>query len=108
MSLFGSFKDKAFAASARGMINRQIASFGEVTDLQLDATGKTISLEANLKGEVSPVSIRVGAYQVTDEGGQSYISFSQFSSSREWLATALNQFAAGRKFPLPGTARAVL
>ena len=108
MSFFGSLKDMAFAASAKAMINRQIASFGEVTQLQVDAAARSISLEVNLKGEVSPIAVRVGAYQVIDEGGQSYISFSQFSSSREWLATALNQFAAGRRFPLPASARAVL
>ncbi len=108
MSLFGALKDKAFAVSAKAMVNRQIADFGEVTQLQIDAARKSLSLEVLLKGEVSSITVRAGSYQVLEETGRTYISLAQFTASREWLATALNQYAAGRKFPLPPAAASVL
>ncbi len=108
MSIFGSLKDRAFAVSAKAMINRQISAFGEVTHLQINADEKVLSLEVRLNGEVGPITVKAGSYRVSEEGGQSFICLGQFSSSREWLATVLNQYAAGRKFPVPDSVRVAL
>ncbi len=108
MTFFDALKDKAVALSARALINRKIASFGEVTDVQIDIQRKTARLEVQLKGETDPISVEAGAYEVSVDGDQTFISFSQMRASREWLGIALNEYLSGRKFPVPSAVRAAL
>jgi hypothetical protein len=103
-----SMKDKAMETSARALVNRKIEKFGSVTRLEIDSTTKTIYLEAQLKGESMPVSVKLLSYEITEQDGQVYISAPRIEASREWLQAALHEYVAGRRFPLPQAARLAL
>ncbi len=105
---FGSVKDRAVEASVRALINKKIEKFGSITRLEIDSTARTIYLEAQLKGEASPVSVKLASCEITEEGGKAFFSARRIEASREWLQAALNEYAAGRRFPLPDGARMLL
>lgn len=107
-SIVSALKEGAVDAAARNYLNKQIQSFGEVTSLQIDSRAKTIALEASLKGESSPVSVRVTQYEVLSTSEAVYLVLKQFEASRPWIGTVLNQYVAGQKLPIPTALRNLL
>lgn len=97
------FKEGAVEAGAKAYINRKIQSFGTVTNLQIDSQGKTIALEASLKGEAAPVFVKVVNYEVVSAPGATYLVFARFEASREWLTALLNEYVAGQRLPVPAS-----
>ncbi len=101
-------KDRALEACAKTMVNQQIEKFGQVTELHIDSQARTVSAQLALNGEPATIEIQAGQFEVIQENGQSFISFRNFRASREWLGGLLNQYIAGRRFPVPEAVRAVL
>jgi hypothetical protein len=94
-------KDRIVEASAKAFLNGKFEKFGAVTKLQLDSKNKTLCIELLLKGESLPVSINVGAYELTERDGASCLVLQRLDASREWVGAVLNEFVAGRPFKLP-------
>ena len=94
-------KDNAFEAAAKLYLNQKIGDFGHVTRLELDRKEGRMFIEAQLKGESSPVSIEVGSYEVQHRDGTDYLTVRRVSASREWIGIALQQYVVGREFKLP-------
>ncbi len=104
----GAAKDRLVENAARVMINRKIEKFGSVTRFEIDSSAKTICLQAELKGEACPVSVKLLSYEITEQGGELFLSAPRIEASREWLQEVLNEYAAGRRFRLPEAARIAL
>ena len=97
-------KDGAFESAAKLYLNQKMASFGKVTQLSIDRDAKRIFIQAELNGEVSPISIEVGKYDLVERDGAAYVTARQMSASREWIGSALQQYVVGREFKLPVSA----
>lgn len=106
--VFTSVKAGAVEAGAKAYLNGKIQDFGRVTNLQIDTAQKTLLIEAELKGESSPVQVRVGQYELSGDGENSFVVARGFEASREWLATVLNSYVANRPFRIPGAVRNLL
>ncbi len=101
-------KDRALGLSVKAFINREIKEFGAATKVEVDSDAKMIRVQAALKGETSPVAIEARPYELSEENGIAYISFTKATASREWLAVVLNKYVAGQKFEIPPIARRLL
>lgn len=101
-------KDRAIVAAARSQLQRHLDGFGEITRLELDTRAKNLEAEVMLKGEVSPVSIRVGRYEIVRRNGEAFVVVHDVSASRPWIGAAIERHVAGREFRLPSTAAAAL
>lgn len=115
MAMFDSFGDavsalklKAYEAAAKAYINQRIENYGSVSSLTLDPVRRLVSAQLELKGESGPVSVEAGPYEILDQPGASAIRFAGFQTSRAWITAALNDFLAGRTFPLPESVRRAL
>ncbi len=106
--IVSALKEGAVEAGAKAYLNEKIQAFGTITNLQLDPRRKTIACEISLKGEPLPVSVKVGAYEITCAGGTTYITLRQFEASREWIAAVLNQYVAGQPLQVPSAVAGVL
>jgi hypothetical protein len=104
----GAVKDSAVQALVRALINREFEVIGCVTDLQLDSNQRTISAQVALRGETGPISIRIGAYELIQANGVTFISFSGFTASREWVGALLNKYVSGHKLQVPKAVRIAL
>lgn len=98
---WGAVKDSAFESAAKLYLNQKIGEFGKVTRFELDRKGGRMFIEAELKGESSPVSIEVGNYEVQHRDGADYLTVRRVTASREWIGIALQQYVVGREFKLP-------
>jgi len=101
-------KEGAVEAAAKTYLNQKIQKFGTITHLEIDSKEKTILLEAALKGEPGPVTVRIRNYRVTTIEAVNYLAADRFEASREWVAAVLNEFVAGRPFQIPAALAAVL
>ncbi len=102
-TIVSAVKEAAVQTGAKAYINQKIQAFGSVTDLKIDPRLKTIFIEAALKGEVSPIAVTVSNYELSTAPGVAYIVPRRFEASREWLAAALNQYVAGKRFQIPAS-----
>ena len=98
-------KKRAMEVTVKALINRKIKAFGSVTSLQIDSKQRTISAQLALKGEAQPIALKIGAYEVIQEDGVTYISFQNLHASREWIGTVLNEYVAGRRFKVSRVVR---
>jgi len=104
-SALTSLKEKALEAAAGALLNERIKTFGLVRTLAIDSQRKTIRLEVELKGEPTPITLVVDAYELSREGDETYITIQRASASREWITCVANQYVVGRKFRIPKAAR---
>lgn len=107
-NILGAVRDRAAEAAAKSYISGKIRSFGEVTRLDLDSTNKTIRMEVRLEGEVSPVEIAIGRYDVTRRNDEAYLTVREAQASRPWITSAVREFIIGREFKIPSAAASVL
>lgn len=97
-------KGSAFESAAKLYLNQKIASFGKVTQLSIDRDSKRAFIEAELLGEVSPISVEIGRYDLVERDGAAYVTVRQVTASREWIGKALQEYVIGREFKLPASA----
>ena len=107
-SLANALKQRALEAAVKTLINQKIKAFGSVTSLQIDSKQRTVSAQLALKGETQPITIKIGAYEVTQENGGTCISFQNLQASKEWIGNVLNEYVAGRRFKVPGVVKMAL
>lgn len=79
-----------------------------MTQLQIDSTNKTASVELDLKGEIQPLRVKINRYELTTMGEKTYIEIKEFETSREWINVLAQQFVKGKKFEVPELVKAVL
>ncbi len=97
-------KDGAFESAAKYYLNQKISSFGKVTQLTIDRDAKRAFVQAELDGEVSPISVEVGRYDLVERDGAAFVTVREVRASREWIGKALQQYVVGHEFKLPASA----
>src|SRR5215469_5602949 len=85
----------------RKYFNHKYQSLGVMTSLQIDSKNKTASLDLDLKGETQPLHITIKRYELTREGGRTFVEIKELETSREWMTLLARQFVKGKKFAVP-------
>jgi len=106
--MFQAAKDAITSKAAQKWVNDFISRYGVVQELRIDSKQKTVVFTVQLKGEISPVSVSIGRYDVETEQGRAYVRASSFDCSRPWLKDVLNDHASNRRIELPSWAAAAL
>jgi hypothetical protein len=108
MGLLDTIRDLAHAAKDAGasfVVERAIAHrlqpYGRMLNLSIDSKTKRIRLEVLLQGESEPITITIDEYEVATAAGADFILVKKASASREWMNALLQDFALGKKIPLP-------
>ena len=109
MGIFASAKDRIVEQTALSYLNNSLlAPYGHATNLRVDSTAKTLSIEVELKGEVAPVRIEILDYDLAKQEDRYFISAAEIRTSREWLTRVAKDFLVKRRFELPSETGAML
>ena len=96
-------KDRLLTTGARARLNKLIERYGTLVDLQLNTVDRSLSLTLLLKGEGTPIEIRVHEYTLFTEDGQSVlvIDGSKIDTSREWLTALIRDQVVEKRLVIP-------
>jgi hypothetical protein len=96
-------KDRLLATGARARLNKLIERYGTLVDLQLNTADRSLSLTLLLKGEGTPIEIRVHEYTLFTEDGQSVLVIvgSKIDTSREWLTALIRDQVVEKRLVIP-------
>ncbi|PAW71376.1 MAG: hypothetical protein B9S30_00955 [Verrucomicrobiia bacterium Tous-C5FEB] len=113
MSLFSFLnpaKDFTREVAAKLYFNHNYQRYGQMTNIQIDSTAKTLHVELELKGEPAPLKIDVASYQLSTESGETFIELGEIKTSREWINLLISDFLphGKKRFKVPGAVKAVL
>lgn len=72
-------------------IDSQIKDYGKVFNLIVDSESKKIIIKGKLKGEDFTTQLTIHNYSVVKNNGDTYLSFEQLETEREWLEVFLNK-----------------
>jgi hypothetical protein len=106
--MFNAAKDAIAGKSAQLFINERISRYGKVQRLKIDSGKKQLEVVCLLEGESEPITVTVGQYRVEQVDGKTFDAVSQCTCSRPWLQNLFEDFAAGRRFEVPGWAASAL
>ena len=102
MGFLSSAKDRVLEQVALAYLNGNLlAPYGRATSLRIDSTAKTICIEAELRGETSPVKIEASDYEIRQEGNRYFAKVKGIKTSREWLTTLAMKYLRDVPFELP-------
>jgi len=102
MGILSSAKDRVLEQMALAYLNGNLlAPYGRATSLRVDSTAKTICIEAELKGESSPLKIEVTDYEIKRKGDRYVASVKGIRASREWLTILAMKHLRNVPFELP-------
>ena len=86
----------------RFAINKVISEYGEVIELNIDSKSRIVLLVILLKGEDSPIELKINGYEVIkQDDGSSILKIIDASSSKEWVNALLVNFANGQDIEVP-------
>lgn len=109
MGILSTAKDRVLEQMALAYLNGNLlAPYGRATSLRINSSAKTICIEAELKGESSPVRIEVNDYEIKQEGSRYLARVKGVSTSREWLTTLAMKHLRNVPFELPAQVGALL
>ena len=106
--MFSAAKDAISSQAARQYVNGLIKRYGEVRELKINSSAKTVEVSCALIGEPQPVAVRIDRYVIENVGGKCFVKIDACSCSRPWLKNLLEDHACGRRFELPSWAAAAL
>lgn len=106
--MFTAAKDAVTTAAMRRFLSGRMERYGTIRDLRFDSRAKTLEIVCDLLGESEPVTVRVGSYAVEETDGRSYIRPTACACSRPWITRLLEDYVEGKRFELPGWAKAAL
>jgi hypothetical protein len=98
-----SAKDRLLATGVRAHFNKLIERYGTLLELQLNTVARSLSLTLQLKGEQTPVEIRVHEYTLSSAEGKSVlvIDGKKVDTSREWLTELIQDRVGEKRLVLP-------
>jgi len=106
--MFSAAKDAFTGVAARKYINGRIERYGAVTDLKIDSRRKTLEATCELRGETTPITVRIGRYEIEHVDEKDFIRAADCTCSRPWIANLLEDLVEGRRFEIPGWAKTAL
>ena len=69
----------------RKLLSAQIARYGEITRLAINANRETIDIVLRLEGDEKPIHITLGGYSLVADRAQTLFVATKFSCDRIWL-----------------------
>ena len=106
--MFNAAKAALASRAAQVWVNKLIARYGKVQDLNIDSRRKTVEVSCLLDGEPTPITISIGNYVVETELNKKFVRATDFSCTRPWLQNFLNDFGHRQRIELPAWAAALL
>ena len=96
-------KDRLLATGAKAHVNKLIERYGTLVDLQLNTVYRSLSLTLLLKGEGTPIEIRVHEYTLLTTDGKSVlvIDGTKVDTSREWLTALIRDRVVEKRLVIP-------
>ena len=96
-------KDRLLATGAKAHVNKLIERYGTLVDLELNTVDRSLSLTLLLKGEGTPIEIRVHEYTLLTTDGKSVlvIDGSKIDTSREWLTALIRDRVVEKRLVIP-------
>jgi len=101
-------KDKVAQIGIRFWFRFKLKRLGNMTSLQIDSNNKTIRIELELKGESAPITVNIGRYELSEQGGKTYLRLDGIQTSREWINILLDQYLKRRSFEVPEVVKLAL
>ena len=98
-----SAKDRLLATGAKARFNKLIERYGTLLEFQLNTVARSLSLTLQLKGEQTPVEIRVHEYTLSTAEGKSVlvIDGKKVDTSREWLTELIRDRVGEKRLIVP-------
>jgi hypothetical protein len=98
-----SAKDRLLATGAKARFNKLIERYGTLLEFQLNTVARSLSLTLQLKGEQTPVEIRVHEYTLSTAEGKSVlvIDGKKVDTSREWLTELIRDRVGEKRLVVP-------
>ncbi len=94
-------KDTGVSKAAQIAINNYIKEFGTVEYLKLDSEAKTMEIEIMLDGEIEPLRVKVGHYEIIQENNQYFLKVEQIQTSRAWINSIVSSYLTHKTFSIP-------
>ena len=105
-------KDYLLAGAVRLWFNQIQNRYGQMTQIRIDSQNHRIDveLELELKGEATPIQIAVSSYELSNEGGETFIALGEIATSREWINQLISDYLPPEKkrFKVPDCLKMVL
>ena len=89
------------SATTTAVINQYIGEYGKVIDLTIDNTNKKATVSVLLKGESSPIAVRVDEYEILRNDSSTSVRIKHASCDRPWLDAVLQRFVVGKSWDVP-------
>jgi|ERR1700693_3957115 len=98
-----SAKERLLATGAKAHFNKLIERYGTLLEFQLNTVARSLSLTLQLKGEQTPVEIRVREYTLSTAEGKSVlvIDGKKVDTSREWLTELIRDRMGEKRLVVP-------
>ena len=98
-----SAKDRLLATGAKAHFNKLIERYGTLLEFQLNTVARSLFLTLQLKGEQTPVEIRVHEYTLCTAEGKSVlvIDGKKVDTSREWLTELIRDRVGEKRLVVP-------
>jgi hypothetical protein len=77
------------------LFNVKMERYGHMLKFEMNTEDKSMSAEILLRGEVAPIQIHVGHYEILT-GEESGIKVSNIHTSREWITELIQEFVPER------------
>jgi hypothetical protein len=105
--MFKAAKDAISSRAAQSYVNNLISRYGEVRDLKIDSSNRTVEASCLLQGENTPIQISAH-YLVEVEAGKNFVRLTQCHSNKPWLENLVADFGKARRIELPPWASAIV
>jgi hypothetical protein len=106
--MFAAAKDAVISRAAQKWANSFIARYGKVKVLKIDSRRKTLEVSCELEGEVTPITVKIGNYVIETEGAKRFLRASDFTCTRPWLQSILEDHGQKQRIELPPWAASAL
>ena len=94
-------KDRAVSKALKALSEQLLSRYGKLIDIRLDSNDRMVEIEILLKGESTPVSVRLEGYEIIPEGQRHFITCREIHVSREWMKTLADDLLRDRRFEIP-------
>ena len=94
-------KDRTTSTVIKTAVNAFLKEYGKIMSLNLDSAEKSVTIKMLLDGEETPIDIRVGRYELLQEGEKHLIMMEEIRTTRPWMDTFAKNYVEGKKFKIP-------
>jgi len=99
--MLNKMKDITLAKTAKIAINTQIEKYGKLSQLSLNSKEKSLIMTLEMRGEDTPIEIKINKYIISQEGEKFFIQVQDIQISRLWLFTIAKDYLEYKKFKIP-------